>query len=118
MDDADSLLAEITGNTNRMDDVTGNDSIDDDDAGYEEQNAEVVALTNGNSSDPLHHDPQFSATTSEPDLHSIPDIRTPPNLTGSALPVTTPLESNTCVSTSINPNKDKGPGGGGTKNGE
>jgi hypothetical protein len=120
VDDADSLLAEITGNTNKMDDVTGNDSIDDDDAGDEEQNAEVVALSNGNPSDLLHHDPQFSATTSEPDLHSIPDIRTPTNLTVNQFTVTTPLESDTCVSTSINPNalNNDSKGGGGTKNGE
>ena len=120
VDDADSLLAEITGTTNKMDDVTGNESIDDDDACYEEQNAEVVASTNGNSSDPLHHDPQFSAATSEPDLHSIPDIRTPPNLTVNQFTVTTPLESDTCVSTSINPDalNDDSKGGGGIKNAE
>jgi len=120
MDDVDSLLAEITGNTNRMDDVTGNESIDDDDASDEEQIAEVVASTNCNSSDPLHHDPQNSAATSEPDLHSIPHIRTPPNLTVNQFTVTTPLKSDTCVSTSINPDalNDDSKGGGGTKNGE
>jgi hypothetical protein len=119
VDDADSLLAEITGSTNKMDDVAGNESIDDDDVDSEEQIVEVVASTNGNSSDPLHHDPQFSAATSEPDLHSIPHIRTP-ILTVNQFTVTTPLESNTCVSTSINPDalNDDSKGGGGTKNGE
>ena len=118
VDDADSLLAEITGNTNKMDDVTGNESIDDDDVDDEEGIVEVVALSNGNSSDPLHHDPQNSAATAEPDLHSIPHIRTPSNLTVNQFTVTTPLESDTCVSTSINPNKDTGDltGGGGIKN--
>jgi hypothetical protein len=117
VDDADSLLAEITGTTNKMDDATGNESIDDDDACDEEQNAEVVALSNGNPSDPLHHDPQNSAATSEPTLHSIPHIRTP---SGTYVPHTTPLESDTCVSTSINPDdlNDDSKGGGGTKNGE
>jgi hypothetical protein len=114
VDDADSLLAEITGNTNKMDDVTGNESIDDDDVDVQEEIVEVVASTNGNSSDPLHHDPQFSATGSVPDLHSIPHIRTPPNLTVNQFTVTTPLKSDTCESTSINPNKDNG--GGGIKN--
>jgi hypothetical protein len=116
VDDADSLLAEITGTTNKMDDVTGNESIDDDDVDSEEGIVEVVASTNGNPSDPLHHDPQFSAATSEPDLHSIPHIRTP---SGTHVPHTNPLESDTCVSTSINPDKDKSvlTGGGGIKNG-
>jgi hypothetical protein len=120
VDDADSLLAEITGNTNKMDDVTGNDVIDDDDVDSEEGIVEVVALTNENSSDPLHHDPQFSASGSEPDLHSIPHIRTPPNLTVNQFTVTTPLKSDTCVSTSINPDalNDNSKGGGGTKNGK
>ena len=116
VDDADSLLAEITGNTNKMDDVTGNESIDDDDVDVQGEIVEVVASLNGIPSDPLHHDPQNSAATSEPDLHSIPHIRTPPNLTVNQFTVTTPLESDTCVSTSINPNKDNGLGGGGTKN--
>jgi hypothetical protein len=118
VDDADSLLAEITGTANVMDDVTGNESIDDDDADAQEQIAEVVASTNGNSRDPRHPDPQNSAVGSEPTLHSIPHIESPPNLTGTPVPVTTPLESDTCKSTSENPNKDIGLGGGGTKNAE
>jgi hypothetical protein len=120
VDDADSLLAEITGTTNKMDDVVGNESIDDDDVDSEEGIVEVVASTNGNSSDPLHHDPQFSAATSEPDLHSIPHIQTPPNLTVNQFTVTTPLESDTCVSTSINPDtlNNDSKGGGGIKNAE
>lgn len=114
VDDADSLLEEITGNTNKMDDVTGNDSIDDDVMDVQEEIVEVVASLNGIPSDPLHHDPQNSAATSEPDLHSIPDIRSP---SGTHVPHTNPLESNTCESTSINPNEDISPlGGGGTKN--
>jgi hypothetical protein len=118
VDDADSLLAEITGTTNVMDDVDSNESIDDDDAGDEDGIVEVVALSNGNPSDPLHHDPQNSAATSEPDLHSIPDIQSPPK-SGTHVPHTNPLESDTCESTSINPNKDKGSlGGGGIKNAE
>jgi hypothetical protein len=119
VDDADSLLAEITGTTNVMDDATGNESMDDDVIDeVQEENSDGVASTIGNPADPQTPDSQFSATTSEPDLHSIPHIRTPPNLTGTPVPVTTPLESDTCESTSINPNKDKGSltGGGGIKN--
>jgi hypothetical protein len=118
VDDADSLLAEITGVSNVMDDATSPEGLNDDVIDeVQEEIVEVVASTNGIPADPQTPDPQFLATTSEPDLHSIPHIRTPPNLTGTPVPVTTPLESNTCESTSINPNKDISPlGGGGTKN--
>jgi len=116
VDDADSLLAEITGTANVMDDVTANESIDDDDEDAQEQIAEVVASTNGNSRDPQTTDPQNSAVGSERVLHSIPHIGSPPNLTGTGVPVTTHLESDTCESTSINPDKDIGLGGGGIKN--
>ena len=117
MDDADSLLAEITGITKVMDDADSPESLDDDDVrDVQDENAEVVALSNGIPADPQTPDSQFSASVSEPDLHSIPHIQSPPNLTGTPVPVTTPLESDTCESTSINPNKDKGLGGGGIKN--
>jgi hypothetical protein len=120
VDDADSLLAEITGTANVMDDVGDNESIDDDDADAQEQIAEVVASTNGNLADPRYPDPQNSALGTELSLHSIPHIGSPPNLTGTPVPVTTPLESDTCESTSKNPNKDIGilTGGGGAKNAE
>ena len=118
VDDADSLLAEITGITKVMDDV-GSYELAEDDVVDEVQGeiVEGMASETGNPSDPLHPDPQNSATLVVPDLHSIPHIRTPPILTGNPLPVTTPLESDTCVSTSVNPNKDEGSlGGGGIKN--
>jgi hypothetical protein len=117
MDDADSLLAEITGITKVMDDADSPEVLDDDDVrDVQDENAGVVALSNGIPADPQTPDSQFSASVSEPDLHSIPHIQSPPNLTGTPVPVTTPLESDTCESTSINPNKDKGLGGGGIKN--
>jgi hypothetical protein len=119
MDDADSLLAEITGISKVMDDDSSHE-LDDDDVidEVQEENAEVVASTNGNPADPQTPDSQISASASEPDLHSIPDIQSPPKIqSGTHVPHTTPLESDTCESTSINPNKDIGPlGGGGTKN--
>ena len=122
VDDADSLLAEITGNTNEMDDKGGYESINDDDVMVvEDEVGEVVASSNGNSDDPHTHDPQNSATTSEPDLHSIPHIGSPPKIqSGTHVPLTTPLESNTCESTSINPDalNDDSKGGGGIKNGQ
>jgi hypothetical protein len=119
MDDADSLLAEITGISKVMDDEDSPESLDDDDVrDVQDENAEVVASTNGNLADPQTPEPQFLASASEPDLHSIPHIQSPPKIqSGTHVPHTNHLESNTCESTSINPNKDIGPlGGGGTKN--
>jgi hypothetical protein len=120
VDDADSLLAEITGVSRVMDDASSPESMDDDAMDeVQEQNTDGVASTNGNLADPQTPDPQFLASVSEPDLHSIPDIQSPPK-SGTHVPHTNPLESDTCVSTSKNPNKDNGllSGGGGTKNAE
>jgi hypothetical protein len=119
MDDADSLLAEITGISKVMDDDSSHEAMDDDVIDeVQDENAEVVASTNGIPADPQTPDSQISASASEPDLHSIPHIQSPPKIqSGTHVPHTTPLESNTCESTSKNPNKDIGPlGGGGTKN--
>ena len=122
VDDADSLLAEITGISPVMDDAVSHELADDDVMDeVQEQNEGGVASTNGNPADLPTPDSQFSATLVVPDLHSIPHIESPPKiLTGNPLPVTSPLESDTCVSTSENPNKDNGilTGGGGIKNGE
>ena len=122
VDDADSLLAEITGVSRVMDDESSHESLDDDVLDeVKEENLDGVASTNRNLADPPTPVSQFSALVSEPDLHSIPDIKSPPKiLTVNSFTVTNPLESNTCVSTSVNPNKDKGSltGGGGIKNGE
>jgi hypothetical protein len=74
-------------------------------------------LSNGNPADPQTPDSQISASASEPDLHSIPHIQSPPKiLTGTPVPVTNVIESDTCESNSKNPNKDNGLGGGGIKN--
>jgi hypothetical protein len=120
VDDADSLLAEITGVSRVVDDVSSHELADSDVVDeVEEENTEGMASTNGDS--PTLHTPipQFSASLSEPDLHSIPDIKSPPKIkSGTHVPHTNPLESDTCVSTSVNPNKDNGLGGGGIKNGE
>lgn len=120
MDDADSLLAEITGISKVMDDAVSHELIEDDVIDeVQEENEDGVASTNGNPADPQTPDSQFSASASEPDLHSIPHIGSPPKiLTGTPVPVTNVIESNTCESTSKNPNKYNGllSGGGGTKN--
>ena len=116
VDDADSLLAEITGETNMMDDVPSYESIDDDVMDGQELNAEGMASLNGNLADLPTPDPQKLALCRVPDLHSIPHIGSPPILTGNSLPVTTPLESDTCVSSSINPDALNDDRGGGIKN--
>jgi hypothetical protein len=122
VDDADSLLAEITGVSGVMDDASSHELLDDgvvDEVQGEIE--EVVASTNGDSTDPPTPDTQFLPLVSEPDLHSIPHIESPPKIqSGTHVPHTNPLESNTCESTSINPNKDNGllTGGGGIKNEE
>jgi hypothetical protein len=111
VDDADSLLAEITGNTHVMNDGSSHE-LDSDDVmdDVQEEIAEVVASSIGNPATLHTPDPQNSALGLEQDLHSIPHIGSPPNYTGNPLPVTTPLESDTYVSTSVNPNKDNGVG--------
>jgi hypothetical protein len=120
VDDADSLLAEITGVSRVMDDESSHELLDDDVVDeVQEENLDGVASTNGNLADTPTPVSQFSALVSEPDLHSIPDIKSPPKiLTVNEFTVTNPLESDTCVSTSVNPNKDNGlsTGGGGIKN--
>ena len=122
VDDADSLLAEITGVSRVMDDVSSHEIAEDDVVDeVQEDITDGVASTNGESGNPLHPDPQNLASVSEPDLHSIPDIQSPPEiLTGTPVPVTNVIKSDTCKSTSKNPNKDKGSltGGGGIKNEE
>ena len=119
VDDADSLLAEITGNTNVMDDVASHDALDDDVVDVQVLKDEVVASTNGIPADLPTYDPQNSAFASEPDLHSIPDIQSPQNNKGlTDVSLSNPLESDTCESSSKNPNKDAGDltGGIGDKN--
>jgi hypothetical protein len=122
VDDADSLLAEITGATSVMDDAGSYELAEDDVVDeVQEENTDGVASENGNSPTLHTTDPQFSASVSVPDLHSIPDIKSPPKTkSGTHVPHTNPLESDTCESTSKNPNKDNGllTGGGGIKNAE
>ena len=116
VDDADSLLAEITGVSRVMDDASSYELAEDD--VVDEVQGEIVdgvASTNGDSPTLHTPDPQNSALVSEPDLHSIPHIKSPPKIqSGTHVPHTNPLESDTCESTSKNPNKDNGLLTGGT----
>lgn len=120
-DDADSLLAEITGITKVMDDAVIHELLDDDVMDVQEVKAEVVASSIVIPADLHTPDSQNSAITLVPDLHSIPHIQSPTKIqSGTHVPLTNPLESDTCVSSSINPNalNDDSKGGGGIKNGE
>jgi hypothetical protein len=109
--EVDSLLAEINGSTARS------DAPDDADPCLDAVlDAETVpkVLGDGNQNPepatPPHPDPQNPTLSSDSPLHSIPhnksspksDRLTPVNLSN-------PLESSTCVSTGVNPNKDTPP---------
>ena len=113
VDIADQLLAEITGDT---------DSDAEADALLHELDAEVVsdsddvliedgdtAIDSSAFSTPPTPDPQICPSTDSASLHSIPDNGSPQNLTITNVTVTIPLESNTCTSSSINPNMENPP---------
>jgi hypothetical protein len=112
VDEADQLLAEITGD---------NDSDDDADTLLCELN-DVVDIAVDNSIDDgdglvdssfgePHHTPtpEIEPLPASATLHSIPLTRSSPNVTMSNVRVTIPSESNTCVSTSRNPNIETPP---------
>jgi hypothetical protein len=111
VDIADQLLAEITGESdtdaeadallNELNDVASVADVVDGDGG--------VACVIGSGDDPLSPRPQILPSTGSATLHSNPDTRSSPNLTITNVTVTIPLESNTCVSTSINPNIETPP---------
>jgi len=108
--EVDSLLNEISGLTAVNDPDLDHAAIDSD------QIADTVPILGGEASGneiletPPDPDPQKTATIAPALLHSIPltkshpksDRLTPVNLSS-------PLESDTCVSTGVNPNKDTPP---------
>jgi hypothetical protein len=115
VDEADLLLAEITGES---------DSDADADALLYELNGdvavdgEVLVVEEGDglgemASGQTHYtpDPNICHDSGSANLHSIPDSQSPPitNLTITNVTVTIPSESNTCVSTSVNPNIETPP---------
>jgi hypothetical protein len=108
VDEAELLLAEITGES---------DSDADADALLYELSDDVVidggvsVVKEGDglgeiASSETHYtpDPNICHDSGSANLHSIPDTRSPQNLTPTNVGVTIPSESNTCVSTSENPN--------------
>ena len=115
VDEADLLLAEITGES---------DSDADADALLYELNGdvavdgEVLVVEEGDglgemASGETHYtpDPNICHDSGSANLHSIPHTESPPitNLTITNVTVTIPSESNTCVSTSKNPNIETPP---------
>ena len=106
VDQADELLAEITGESDydseadsllsELNDVDQVASDVDDDRGMACDNSVGETL-------PSPH-PQFSPSTGSASLHSIPHIRSDSNVTPTNVGVTISSESMTCVSTSVNPN--------------
>jgi hypothetical protein len=125
--EVDSLLDEISGKP-IADDQTPADVVD-----YvsEDQNAAAVpilggeAFENGIPETPPDPDPENSTLNCRQTLHSIPLTKsTPKSNRLTPVNLSSPLESDTCVSTSVNPNKDTPPsevteeGEGGIKNPE
>jgi hypothetical protein len=112
VDIADQLLAEITGDSDSDDEAQAllnelNDDVaSDDDVVMDDGDAPVGI---GAGDDPLSPQPQISPCTASATLHSNPDTRSSPNLTPTYVGVTIPSESNTCVSTSKNPNIETPP---------
>jgi hypothetical protein len=115
VDEADLLLAEITGES---------DSDADADALLYELNGdvavdgEVLVVEEGDglgemASGETHYtpDPDICHDSGSASLHSIPHTESPPitNLTITNVTVTIPSESNTCVSSSVNPNIETPP---------
>lgn len=114
VDEADQLLAEITGDNDSDDDadtllcelndvvdivVASDNSIEDGDG-----------LVDSSFGEPHHTPtPKNEPLPASATLHSIPLTRSSPNVTMSNVQVTIPSESNTYVSTSINPNIETPP---------
>jgi hypothetical protein len=111
--EVDSLLAEISGNS-VADDPDPDHVMNDDDQG-----AETFPISGGEASanqileTPPDPDPQFLPPNQSVLLHSIPLTKSPSKTvnTQRLTPVNPsfPLESDTCVSTGVNPNKDTPP---------
>jgi hypothetical protein len=111
VDIADQLLAEITGDSDSDDEAQAllNELNDVDDVVDDVDGNGGVACAIGAGDDPLSPQPQILPCTASATLHSNPDTQSSPNLTQTNVGVTIPLESNTCTSTSINPNIENPP---------
>ena len=125
VDEADELMAEITGETSIDDDYDGlvyvkdNEanivSSDDDDVSDVKDGDGLVDLVFGETHAPPT--PEICPSTGSATLHSIPLTKAPKNSNYNNVIVTIPSESNTCVSTSKNPNKEIPPLSVSNKNG-
>jgi hypothetical protein len=111
--EVDSLLDEISGKP-ALDDPDPDHVMNDDD-----QNADTLPISGGEASEseiletPPDPDPQKSSTIVPALLHSIPlTITTPKSDRLTPVNPSFPLESDTCVSTGENPNKDTPPSEG------
>jgi hypothetical protein len=111
--EVDSLLDEISGKP-ALDDPDPDHVMNDDD-----QSADTFPISGGEASanqileTPPDPDPQFLPTNQPVLLHSIPLTKSPSKTVNPQrlTPVNPsfPLESDTCVSTGVNPNKDTPP---------
>jgi hypothetical protein len=111
--EVDSLLAEISGNS------VANDPDPDHVMNDDDQSADTLPISGGEASEneiletPPDPDPQKTSTIVPALLHSIPLTKSPSKTVNPQrlTPVNPsfPLESDTCVSTGVNPNKDTPP---------
>ena len=108
--EVDSLLNEISGLTPVNDPDLDHAAIDSD------QNADTLPILGGEASEneiletPPDPDPQKTATIAPALLHSIPHTKSHSKSRGlTPVSLSSPLESDTCVSTGVNPNKDTPP---------
>jgi len=108
--EVDSLLNEISGGPGINAAGPGNAALDD----YQDANTLPIpggeASESSNPGNPPDPDPQNSTTIAPALLHSIPlTITTPKSDRLTPVNLSFPLESSTCVSTGVNPNKDTPP---------
>ena len=123
--EVDSLLDEISGKPASDDTSPDHDEVvnaAEETAEIEGQDASTGSISGGEASEndiletPPDPDPQNSTTLATGPMHSIPLTKShsktvnPQRLTGVSL--SSPLESSTCVSTGVNPNKDTPPSKG------
>ena len=108
--EVDSLLNEISGLTPVNDPDLDHAAIDSD------QNADTLPILGGEALEneiletPPDPDPQKTATIAPALLHSIPHTKSHSKSRGlTPVSLSSPLESDTCVSTGVNPNKDTPP---------
>lgn len=103
-----------------LDEISGKPALDDPDPDHvmndDDQSADTLPISGGEASEneiletPPDPDPQKTSTIVPALLHSIPlTITTPKSDRLTPVNPSFPLESNTCVSTGVNPNKDTPP---------